>query len=100
MHATIGGFEDVAGSLLAHGARVGAADNHRQSALHWAVRHRREALLKLMLEHCAAGERGVIDACDLDGRTPLHTAVNSGFEAGVQVLLLFGADVKCKAGVS
>jgi ankyrin repeat protein len=101
MHATIGGFQDAASSLLARGARVGATDSQNRTALHWAVVHRREALLRLLLEHCAGGdERGVVDGYDADGKTPLHAAIEAGFEAGVQVLLEFGADVKSRAGVS
>ena len=104
MHATIGGFDDVASSLLARGARVGATDSQqRRSALHWAVVHRREALLRLLLEHCAGGggdERGAVDGYDADGKTPLHAAIEAGFEPGVQVLLEFGADVKSRAGLS
>ncbi|KAK4032090.1 ankyrin repeat-containing domain protein [Parachaetomium inaequale] len=104
MHAVIGGFQDVAGSLLARGARVGATDGQDRSALHWAVVHRREALLRLLLEHWAGDgggdERGVVDGYDADGKTPLHAAIEAGFEAGVHVLLEFGADVKSRAGVS
>ena len=96
IHATIGGFEDVVNSLLSHGARIGNVDGQRRSAFHWAVVYRREAVLKVLLNHCA-GERTLIDGYDNDGRTPLHTAVDMGFEAGVQVLLQFGANVHYRA---
>jgi ankyrin repeat protein len=86
--------------LLAHGARLGSLDSQHRSALHWAVVHRREALLKLLLKHSVrVGERSVIDGYDTHGKTPLHTAIDTGFEAGVQVLLQYGANVHFKAGV-
>ena len=96
IHATIGGFEDVISSLLSHGARIGNVDGQRRSAFHWAVIYRREAVLKILLNHCA-GERTLIDGYDNEGRTPLHMAVDMGFEAGVQVLLQFGANVHYRA---
>lgn len=98
IHATIGGYEDVVSSLLAHGARIGNLDTQRRSALHWAVVHRREGLLRLLLKHCA-GDRAVLDGYDDSCKTPLHTAIDTGFEAGVQMLLEFGANIHYKAGV-
>ncbi|KAK3985846.1 ankyrin repeat-containing domain protein [Cladorrhinum sp. PSN332] len=99
IHATIGGFEDVVSSLLNHGARITSVDNQHRSALHWAIVHRREAMLKLLLKHCAGGDREVLDGYDVNGKTPLHTAIDTGFEAGVQMLLQFGANVHYRAGV-
>ena len=92
MHATVGGHEDVVSSLLSHGARIGSVDCQNRSVLHWAVLYRREALLKMLLA-CCAGEYAVIDAYDNAGRTALHTAINTGFEAGVQILLHLGANI-------
>ena len=94
MHATIGGYDEVAVLLLSHGACIGDVDGHGRSALHWAVLHRREGLLRLLLAQSATAtvEHGAfVDGYDEMGRTPLHTAVDTGFEAGVHVLLQLGA---------
>ena len=96
MYAAIGGYEEVASSLLSHGARVGDVDSQGRSALHWSVLHRREALLNVLLNGCA-GDRLSIDGYDNGGKTPLHTAIDTGFEAGVHVLLGFGASPHYKA---
>lgn len=96
IHAIAGGYEDVVCLLLSHGACIGSLDSQRRSALHWAVIHRRETMLKVLLNHCS-GEQALIDGYDNDGRTPLHTAVDMGFETGVQILLQFGANVHSKA---
>ncbi|KAJ5150726.1 uncharacterized protein N7500_010915 [Penicillium coprophilum] len=93
IHATIGGYEDVVTLLLTHGARIDQVDCQDRSALHFAVNHRREAILKILLDHCV-GDRGLIDAYDSGGRTPLHIAVDTGFEAGVQALVQRGASVR------
>lgn len=36
---------------------------------------------------------------DLNGKTPLHTAVDIGFEAGVRILLEHGADLNSRTEV-
>ena len=67
MHAIIGGHDDVAVSLLSHGACIGDLDGHGRSALHWAVLHRREALLKLLLArsvNTVVEHGGFVDAYD------------------------------------
>ncbi|KAJ5445180.1 hypothetical protein N7491_001262 [Penicillium cf. griseofulvum] len=92
IHATIGGHEDVVTLLLMHGARIDKADRQDRSVLHFAVTHRHEAILKILLDHCV-GDQGIIDAYDSGGRTPLHIAVDTGFEAGVQALVKRGASV-------
>lgn len=96
MHAATGGHEEVANILLAHGARLGEVDGRRRSALHWAVLSRREALLRLLLKH-ADGDPSLIDGYDDTGRTPLHVAVDSGFEPGVVILLEFSANLYSRA---
>lgn len=96
MHATVGGYEDVVSSLLSHGARIDSVDCRNRSVLHWAVLHRREALLKMLLAYCA-GDHAVIDAYDNAGRTALHTAIDTGFEAGVHILLQLGANIHSRA---
>ena len=96
IHAVIGGHEDVVRSLLLHGARIGNVDGQQgPSALHWAVLNRRETLLRLLLDHCSEEPR-LIDSYDNFGRTPLHIAIDTGFEMGVLMLLQFGADPQYK----
>jgi ankyrin repeat protein len=94
MHAAAGGHEGVVELLLAHGARVDVTDRESRSALHWAVLHGRERVLRLMLE--GAAETGVLDevinSYDSAGWTPLHSAVHKGFEPGLLLLLEFGAN--------
>lgn len=96
MHAIIGGYEDVVASLVEHGARIGEADGQGRTALHWAVLQRRETPLKVLLKHCGR-DRKLIDGYESAGRTPLHTAVDMGFEAGVHLLLEYGASLDYKA---
>ena len=96
MHAIIGGYEEVVGLLLSHGAGVQFADYHNRSALHLAVIHRRDRLLKMLLRHCR-GDRAVIDGLTREGKTPLHIAVDTDFEAAVEMLLNSGADAQHKA---
>ncbi|CAI7605652.1 unnamed protein product [Penicillium discolor] len=95
IHATIGGHEDVVRLLLMRGARIDKVDRQCRSALHFAVTYRHEVILKILLDYCV-GDQGFIDAYDSGGRTPLHIAVDTGFEEGVQVLLQRGASVHCK----
>lgn len=83
-------------SLLSNRARIRNVDSQRRSALHWAVVHRREALLNVLLGQCTE-KRTLVDSYDNDGRTLLHMAVDTGFEAGVQMLLQFGANVYYRA---
>jgi ankyrin repeat protein len=96
IHATIGGYEEVAGLLLSHGASIRFADRHNRSALHWAVIGRHERLLKMLLKHCV-GDKSAIDGLTREGRTPLHIAVETNFEAAVEILLNSGADARHKA---
>lgn len=98
MHASIGGHVEIVDMLLAGGATMTCADEQQQSPLHWAVMHRREALLKSLLKHCGSNSRSsnqIINAYNLDGQTPLHMAIELGFETAVEELLHSGADVRC-----
>ncbi|ROW17039.1 hypothetical protein VPNG_01225 [Cytospora leucostoma] len=80
------------------GAHLGGVDGRRRSALHWAVKARREAMLRLLLRHAdAANDTSVIDSYDDAGRTPLHVAIDCGFEPGVPLLLDFGANMHSRA---
>ena len=98
IHSIIGDHEDVTSSLIQNGARISETDNHGRNAVHWAVLQRREALLGVLLEHCS-GDQKVMESHDLDGKTPLHTAVDIGFEAGVCILLEHGADPSSRAEI-
>lgn len=94
--ATIKGYEDIVDVLLSHGAGVHHVDRQGRSALHWAVLHRRDRLLKKLLERCV-DDSSLVDGYTNEGRTPLHIAINEGFEAGVELLLKSGASVQCMA---
>lgn len=95
IHATIGGYADVVRSLLSHGALIGAVDAQHRSALHWAVLQRREDVLKILLDWCASQQPAIdLELYDEAGRTPLHTAVDMGYDAGVQLLLQLGANAQ------
>lgn len=95
MHAVQGGFEDVARSLLRAGARVDDVDGRGRTALHWAVVGRRLGVLRELLEVGLVAGVG-LDGYDGEGKTALHRAIAEGFEAGVEVLLEFGADTECR----
>ncbi|RDW58703.1 hypothetical protein BP6252_13179 [Coleophoma cylindrospora] len=99
--ATIGGHKDVVALLLADGALLSCVDHSHRSAIHWAVVHRRDSLLELLLSHGQGEEqtpaRTVIDAYDLNGQTPLHLAIDEDFEDGVRLLLEYGANMNLVA---
>ncbi|KAJ4859940.1 ankyrin repeats (3 copies) domain-containing protein [Trichoderma breve] len=97
MHAAAGGHEEVVGLLLSHGARLGDRDNRRRSVLHWAVLTYREAVLRLLLKHAATDDPLLIDAYDESGCSPLHAAIDSGFEIGVSILMEFGVNIHSRA---
>ncbi|TVY81914.1 Ankyrin repeat and protein kinase domain-containing protein [Lachnellula suecica] len=99
VHAAVGGYEEVVDLLLSRSARICTLDNQGRSVLHWAVVHRREDVLRILLNHCTTntGERRMLDGYDNEGKTPLHMAIDTGFEAGVQILLDFGANVHFRA---
>ncbi|RWA06757.1 hypothetical protein EKO27_g8353 [Xylaria grammica] len=96
MHAIIEDHEEIALSLLSNGARISILDNRRRSTLHWAALYRRESLLRALLNHHKPEIHSSINVYDSDMRTPLHTAVHSGFDAGVEMLLTFGANASLK----
>lgn len=91
MLAVLGGHEDVASVLLLKGARVADTDTQGRSSLHMAIDQRHESMLRLLLDHCQ-GLNAAVNAYDGNGRTPLHIAAVVGFEAGVEILLRFGAN--------
>lgn len=59
--------------LLSVGAHINATDAHGKSALHWAIIHKNNRILKALLKH----KRLDINAKDLEGLTALHRAVLS-----------------------
>jgi ankyrin repeat protein len=96
MLAVVGGHEDVVSTLLSHGARVADTDAELRTVLHLAVLHRRADLLHTLLAECL-GDTEIINGYDASGMTPLLMAIDVNFTAGVQTLLMVGADVASKA---
>ncbi|KAK6062511.1 hypothetical protein SCUP515_13303 [Seiridium cupressi] len=96
VYATIKGSEEVADLLLSHGAGICHVDYYDRTALHWAVLQRRDRFLKKLLKHCA-DDADLINGYARDGKNALHIAIDSNFEAAVEVLLKSGADVQYKA---
>lgn len=98
MYAVIENHETVVSALIFHGARSNVVDNSRRSVLHLAVLYRRENVLRDLLEACPGRRQELdIDAYDASGKTPLHLAVEEGFELGVIILLRNGANTNVKA---
>ena len=95
MLAVAQGHEDIVQSLLSHGAAVGHEHGAKDgiNAIHLAVMYRRESILRLLMGHSP----DCVDSYSACGRTPLHIAIDIGFEAGVILLLHHGADPKRKA---
>ncbi|KAI9688390.1 MAG: hypothetical protein M1822_001339 [Bathelium mastoideum] len=98
MYAVVGNHEAVVSTLLAHGARLSEVDREHRNALHWAVLYRRENVLRVLLERYSERVQELdIDAYDHAEWTPLHMAVERGFESGVLMLLQCGANLNFKA---
>lgn len=95
-YAIKGAFEGIATALLDSGARIDLADDQQRNALHLVVVDRRAGMLGLLLER-SDGDEGLIESYDAAGMTPLHVAVDIGFEAGVQLLLQYGANPDYRA---
>lgn len=98
-HAAVEDHLPVVQTLLRHGAQLRRLDAEGRSVLHWAVLYRRLRVLQALLEHWRAHEREwfSINAYDNVGWTPLHLAVERGFEEGVLLLMNCGADINAKA---
>lgn len=84
IHATVGGHEEVAG-LLAIIRRQRANCRPSQSIC------RRDRLLNMLLKHCV-GNKMVVDGPTRERKTPLHIAVETDFEARVELSLKSGAE--------
>jgi len=101
LHVAAAGHRvEIARILLATGAEVGAALNHRRSQpLHYAAdgclespdwnANRQVAMIALLLKAGAD-----IHAQDKNGATPLHRAVRTRCAAAARVLLEAGADAR------
>jgi ankyrin repeat protein len=73
----------IAQALINKGALVNDQDPAGCTPLHWAVCHRNQALIELLVSHGA-----IIDPCESkDGNTPLMYAVNMNSANIVQILL-------------
>lgn len=92
LRAVVAGHCEIVSLLLSHGACIDLVDQQSRSALHWATVQKQEAVLRVLLEHGGGGSP-LVNNYDDDGMTSLHIAVDHGFDAGVQLLLQFGASV-------
>ncbi|KPM37681.1 hypothetical protein AK830_g8896 [Neonectria ditissima] len=91
MHAIIEGHSRTVAALVTRGALIGHGDPDEHNALHYAAWYGHEEVLRVLLQACAP-DGPEINACGSTGWTPLHIATAWGFEAGVLMLLDFGAD--------
>eukprot|EP00397_Hematodinium_sp_SG-2012_P015729 GEMP01016026.1.p1 GENE.GEMP01016026.1~~GEMP01016026.1.p1 ORF type:complete len:438 (+),score=128.85 GEMP01016026.1:37-1350(+) len=89
--ASIGGHEDIAKMLLAHGASVNMTNSYGNSPLHWAARNGHAEICELLLDH-----KSMIDAQDIASLTPLHWAAWEGHADVARVLVQHGAYVNLK----
>ena len=94
MHAVTEGHATIVRTLLRHGAKVAETDIDSRSPVHLAVLHKREDILKILLEEKQDMD---IDAYDIAGWTALQMAIDRNFEAGAKILLQNGANVLAKA---
>ena len=74
-------FYIISLQLLA-GAQVSAVDNHQKGVLHMAVGANSPAILSVLLENGADA-----DACDEEGNTAMHLAMQLGQVHCVKVLI-------------
>jgi ankyrin repeat protein len=94
MYAVAEGREEVVLCLLASGACLGRSDATGRTALHLAAKHRQLAVLRIILNQNGGKLHPFLNFYDSKGRTPLHVAVEVGFEEGVEVLLQSGASLQ------
>ncbi len=91
-HAIMGKHQDITRSLLRHGAQIRDVDGQQTSALHLAAELRRESILEILLNYCGDADM-LVDIYNNSGQTPLHVAIEAGFEEGVRLLLQRGANL-------
>jgi hypothetical protein len=94
MYAAAEGREDVVSCLLASGACLGRSDATGRTALHLAAERRQLTVLRIILNQNGGRLDPFLNFYDSKGRTPLHVAVEVGFEEGVEVLLQSGASLQ------
>lgn len=73
----------VFGNIKKYGANINAQDDQKMTPLHWAVRHKNERLVKLLLDDYRANANIV----DKYGKLPLHWAASKGYTPILELLL-------------
>ncbi|GFR94249.1 B-cell lymphoma 3 protein [Elysia marginata] len=90
-------FTEAVELLLKSGADVNAVDCSGSSAIHMAVQGRSTPILRLLMEKCPDVQ---LNNRNIDGLTPLHTAVDNGDLEQAELLLSHGADIDVTDGKS
>lgn len=98
-HAIVENHDSVADILLSHGAQMAEMDGRQRSALHLAVLHRHEQLLRLLVRNCPKDNAKVLDGYDMEGKTPLHLAISMELASAVEILCEAGANVHLSPGL-
>lgn len=91
MRAAGRGDVDRVLQLVGEGASIDATDSHNATALHYALRSRKNLLADVLIE------AGIgVNIADRDGNTPLLLAVKNGVPGVVDTLLKSDAEVNVK----
>ena len=104
LHFAVGsGFEDIATLLVAAGADVTARDADDRNAFHYAARANRglvvmEPVMRKLREAPMARQSETLACLDVEGFTPLMTAVRLGHTRSVSALLALKAQVSDRGG--
>ena len=84
---------DVIKTLIEHGADVeGRYGEDEQTSLSGAALYGKPECVKILLEDFGAS----VNACDKDGKTPLHDACDGGYVSCIHELMKHGADVEAR----